>query len=111
MKRLLVIILSIFFGLSLQAQTKMTEKEDTKLSPTKTDGFLMKDGKVMHMKDGKSEPIEEDMKLKNDAMIMKDGTVKTKDGEIIKLNDGDWVMMDGTIRHKSTRKKEAEPKM
>ena len=110
MKRLLIIGCSLLLTISLNAQTKMTEKDDIKLSPTKTDGLLMKDGKMMQMKDGLSKPIEEDVRLKNGTIVMKDGSVKTKDGKTIVLKDGDWIMMDGTVKKNSIKKQDPAPK-
>ena len=111
MKSFLMIALGVVFSISVNAQTKMTEKDDIKLSPTKTDGLLMKEGKIMQMKDGLSKPIEKDVTLKNGTIVMKDGTVKTKEGKTIVLKDGDWVMMDGTIKIKAAKKKATTSKM
>ncbi|MEO8770701.1 MAG: DUF6799 domain-containing protein [Ferruginibacter sp.] len=111
MKRLLIIAFSLSLSISINAQTKMTEKDDIKLSPTKTDGLLMQDGKMMQMKDGLSKPIEKDVTLKNGTIVMKDGTVKTKNGKTIVLKDGDWIMMDGTLKNKAAKKKAATSKM
>jgi hypothetical protein len=110
MKRLLVIAFPLLFGISLNAQTKMTEKDDIKLSPTKTDGLMMQEGKMMQMKDGLSKPIEKDITLKNGTVVMQDGTVKTKDGKAIILKNGDWIMMDGTVKRNSAKKKNPAPK-
>ena len=111
MKRLLILAIGFLFSIPLHAQTKMTEKADTKLSPTKTDGLLMKDGKMMQMKDGQAVAIEKDVTLKNGTIVMTDGTIKTKDGKTVILKDGDWIMMDGSIKYKPAKKKTANTRM
>jgi hypothetical protein len=105
MKRLIIIAIVSLMHISSHAQTKMTEKEDTKLSPTKTDGFMMKDGKLMQMKDGLSVPVEDSITLKNGSVVLKDGTVKAKDGKTVMLKTGDWIMKDGTIKYAAKKKK------
>lgn len=105
MKYILIFVMSLLMNTASNAQTKMTEKEDAKLSPTKTDGFMMKDGAVMQMTDGMSKAIEEDVKLKNGIIIMKDGRVKYKNGKVISLKEGDWVLRDGTVKHPAGKKK------
>jgi hypothetical protein len=53
-------------------------------------GVLMKDGKMIMVKDG-------DMMPMNSEMIMSNGTKVTEDGTIIrKMNEGEIMMMDGT---------------
>ncbi|MFT3910825.1 MAG: hypothetical protein QM737_15515 [Ferruginibacter sp.] len=111
MKRLLIIVIGFLLSMPLHAQTKMTEKEDTKLSPTKTDGLLMKDGKMMQMKDGQAIAIEKDITLKNGTIVMTDGTIKTKGGKTIILKNGDWIMTDGTIKYKPVKKNPVKNKM
>src|SRR6478735_5005883 len=41
------------------------------------DCVMMKDGKVMVMKDGQKSELTEDMTLSNGTVVMKDGSVKT----------------------------------
>ncbi|MEO6667925.1 MAG: DUF6799 domain-containing protein [Ferruginibacter sp.] len=110
MKRFLIVAFSLLFSISLNAQTKMTEKDDIKLSPTKTDGLMRKDGQMMQMKDGMSKAIEKDITLKNGTVVMQDGTIKTNEGKTVVLNDGDWIMTDGTIKKNSAKKKRRAPK-
>ncbi|MEO7523780.1 MAG: DUF6799 domain-containing protein [Ferruginibacter sp.] len=107
MKRLVIIAIGLFFNISVNAQIKMTDKEDTKLSPTKTDGLLMQDGKMMQMKEGQAVEIPEDITLKNGTLVTKDGKVTTKDGKLTSLENGDWIMTDGTIQLGPPKKKES----
>jgi hypothetical protein len=62
------------------------------------DGVIMQGGKMMMMKAGKAmDPMTANMTMSNGAIVMPDGTVKLSSGEIIRLKDGQMVMMDGTI--------------
>ena len=61
------------------------------------DCVMMKDGKMMAMKSGKSMMMTKDMKMSNGTMVMKDGTVKMKDGSTSTLKDGEYVDMKGKM--------------
>jgi hypothetical protein len=72
---------------------KMHKMGDHKMK----DCVMMKDGKVMVMKDGQKSELTDDMTLSNGTTVMKDGTVKTSDGKTMMLKNGDWVGMDGQM--------------
>jgi hypothetical protein len=60
------------------------------------DGVMMRDGKMMMMKDGKATgAMENSMAMPNGATVMNDGTVKMKDGSETHMKDGQMMMMDG----------------
>ncbi len=61
------------------------------------DGVMMKHGKMMVMKDGKTMKMTEDMTMSDGTMVMKDGMVKMKDGKTMKMKNGEMVMMDGKM--------------
>ena len=61
------------------------------------DGVMMKDGKMMVMKEGKTMKMEKDMTMSDGTMVMTDGQVKMKDGKTMKMKDGQMVMMDGKV--------------
>jgi hypothetical protein len=101
-----IIFLAIAFVLgttTVSAQEKKMEKMDQKEHKMK-DCLMMKDKKMMVCKGGNTTEMTEDMTLTNGTMVMKDGSVKTKDGKMMKLNEGDCIMMDGKIKKKMSGK-------
>ena len=69
------------------AQTKVVDKECC----------MMKDCKMMHMKDGKTMVMDKDMKLKNGRMCKKTGEYTGADGKTVWLKNGQCIDMDGTV--------------
>ena len=63
----------------------------------KRDHLLLKDGKVMVIKDGKAVIMDKDMTFENGNKVMMDGTVMMKDGKTVKLDETDMVIMDGSM--------------
>lgn len=61
------------------------------------DGIMMKDGKMMVHKDGKSMAMDKEMTLDNGTKVMMDGTCMMKDGTKTMMKNGDMVHMDGTM--------------
>lgn len=62
-----------------------------------SDGYTMKEGKMMVTKSGDTEPMTKDVTLANGTKVMKDGTVVMKDGEKVMLKDGECVCAEGKI--------------
>jgi hypothetical protein len=62
------------------------------------DGYMMKDGKVMMMKDGKTSQVDADVALSDGTKIMKDGSVMKKDGSKMMMKNGDSMDMSGMMR-------------
>ena len=59
------------------------------------DGVMMKDGKMMIMKDGKAiGPMDHEMAMAGCCTIMPDGTMKMKDGH---MKEGQSMTMDGKM--------------
>ena len=77
----------------------MNMKQDagTMKKHNKKDCVMMKDGKMMVMKDGQTMPMDSDMTMTDGSMVMKDGTMMMKDGSKMMLKDGDRVGMDGKM--------------
>ena len=77
---------------------KMNMKTGTMASTAKPKVCVkMENGKMMQMKDGKMIEMDRDLQFKNGAVVMKNGTMKMKDGKTHKLKNGDCVMMDGSM--------------
>ena len=63
---------------------------------------MMKDGKVMMIKEGKSMPLDKELTLSNGSKVTVDGTVTMKDGTKMVMKDGDMMTMDGEmVKHDS----------
>ena len=76
---------------------KMHKMDHGNMDHKMKDCVMMKDGKMMVMKDGQHTELSEDMTLGNGTMVMKDGSVKMSDGTTKMLKNGDWLDMDGKM--------------
>ena len=81
------ILLFAFFALA--AGVSAQESKKTK------DYVLMKDGKMLVIKDGKTTVMEKDMILNDGTKVMPDGKVMMKDGSTKILKEGESLTMDG----------------
>ena len=61
------------------------------------DCCMMKDGKMMVMKNGKTMPMTKNMGMKNGAMCMTNGECTMKDGKKMMMKDGDCMDMSGKM--------------
>ncbi|MBV8137958.1 MAG: hypothetical protein JO121_20370 [Deltaproteobacteria bacterium] len=60
------------------------------------DGVVMKDGRMMMMKDGRAtEPLTADITMPDGTKVTTGGVVKMRDGEEKKLNNGAIMLMNG----------------
>lgn len=59
--------------------------------------LMLKDDKIMVVKDCKASLMEKDMILENGTKVTKDGTVTLKDGKTAKLVETDMILLDGTM--------------
>ena len=59
--------------------------------------YVMENGKVMSLKNGKEMTMGKSMMLSNGATVMTDGTVKMKDGTTTMLKEGQYVDMNGKM--------------
>lgn len=61
-------------------------------------GVMMKDGKMMMMKDGRATgPMEHEVTMTNGCKVMPDGTMKMKDGKEMRMKEGQMMTMDGKM--------------
>ena len=72
---------------------------------TKKDVVMMKDGKMMMIKEGKTMTMDKDVVLKNGTTVMVDGSIKMKDGKMEKMKNGDAMDMDGNKMKPKTKPK------
>jgi len=57
--------------------------------------ITMTNGKLMKVTAGKTTAMDKEMVMRNGTVVGIDGTVRTKDGEIIKMNEGDCLDRSG----------------
>jgi hypothetical protein len=60
--------------------------------------IMMKDGKLTEVNNGKKELVKQDINLVNGSTIHPDGTINDKGGNVIRLQEGEYMTMDGRIR-------------
>jgi hypothetical protein len=62
------------------------------------DGVVMKDGRMMMMKDGRATaPMTVDMTMRDGTKVTTSGVVKMRDGEEKQLSNGAMMLMNGHI--------------
>jgi hypothetical protein len=61
------------------------------------DCCMMKDGKMMVMKNGETMPMEKDMTMKNGTKCMTTGECTMKDGKKMMMKEGDCMEMSGKM--------------
>ena len=69
----------------------------TKKEAAKTEECCMKDGKMMHCKDGVTMPMEKDMTMKNGTVCMVNGECVMKDGKKMTMKEGECMNMSGKM--------------
>ena len=107
MKKLLVIATALFCSIgciSAQDSSKM-HKGMMHHDKMMMDCVMMKDGKMVQMKGGKTSDLTADMTMTNGTVVMADGSVKMADGKTTTLKNGDCVMMDGKVKKMGMGKK------
>lgn len=99
---LLILAVAISIGASAQTKTEATPQQmnKTEHNHSKWEAYMMKDGKLMLMKDGKESAVTQDVALSNGTTISTDGKVAWKDGKTETLKEDEWLGMDGKIHQK-----------
>ncbi|MDX5346591.1 MAG: hypothetical protein LPJ89_11640 [Hymenobacteraceae bacterium] len=65
------------------------------------DGIIMENGRLMLSKDGQRTQMQQDLTLQNGAKLMRDGTIIMKNGEKMKLENGDIIFMTGEVKREA----------
>ncbi|HET7116387.1 MAG TPA: DUF6799 domain-containing protein [Hanamia sp.] len=104
MKNLSLMVIAVAISISASAQTK-TESTPRQMNKTehnhsKWEAYMLKDGKLMLMKDGKESAVTQDVKLSDGTTISTDGKVTWKDGKTETLKTDEWIGMNGKIHEK-----------
>lgn len=93
MKKLLLAAIAGMVSLGVFAQEAPEKMDKHKMK----DCVMMKDGKMMAVKDGKWMDMDHDMTMDNGTVVSTTGEVKMKDGSTKMLENGQCVYMNGEI--------------
>lgn len=100
----MIFLAAATIGLNAAAQHEgHTQKTTDQINHTK-EHLMMKDGKMMHIKDDKTMELTSDMQLSNGTTVTKDGTLKMKDGKTHMMKEGEMIYMDGKMGKMSGHK-------
>ena len=86
-----------FCAFAQDSKSKAPDSTMTHMNNSKKDCVMMKDGKMMMTKDGKTMNMDKDMTMTNGTVCMMDGTCKMKNGKTMKMKNGDKCYMDGKM--------------
>jgi uncharacterized protein YdeI (BOF family) len=95
MKKLLLVAIACMVSLGVFAQDSTGKM--SKMHGKMKDCVMMKDGKMMAVKDGKWMDMDQDMTMENGTVVTTTGEVKMKDGTSKTLENGQCVYMNGDI--------------
>ena len=93
MAKLFTVMLFIAVALTTSYANAQTKTKKAMMK----DCCMMKDGKMMVMKNGKTMPMEKDMIMKNGTTCMVSGECVMKDGSKMMMKDGDCIDMNGKM--------------
>jgi hypothetical protein len=118
MKKLLTIIALCMLTTGIAtAQTTTTHSDPENAAIASEEGkcdkkncCMMKDGKMIYMKDGKEMPLEKEMVMKNGTKCMPDGTCIDKNGKKISMKNGQCCDANGKMCHMGNKKENQEKK-
>ncbi len=96
MKKAFISLFAITLTLGVFAQDSTMNKMTPKHNMQNHEGIIMKNGKLLMMKNGQTTQLTSDLTLDNGTVVMANGTVKAKDGSTTTLKEGDYISMDGT---------------
>lgn len=87
MKRIMLVSFAFLFTTALFAQSTQSSQM--------RDGFIMKKGKMIAIKNGQAKLVDKDIQLNNGSIITASGIMKTKDGKTVALKEGEYISVDG----------------
>jgi len=71
--------------------------KNTTMQGSTSDGLLMKDGKMIMTKNGKTMPMDAEIRLDNGTSVKTDGTCVDKNGSTMRLKNGESINMAGKM--------------
>lgn len=117
MKKFSLLILTILFYVGVNAQT---DSMNNSLNPPQSayksdktithhaDGYMMKNGKMVIVKNGQVTTMESDVTLPDGTVIMRNGSYEKKNGIKKVLREGEHVNMMGDIIQMNSAKNSSE---
>lgn len=60
--------------------------------------IMMKQGKLIEVKNGHRKLVKKDMTLTNETTIHPNGSIDASSGQNLQLKEGEYITMDGKIR-------------
>lgn len=93
-----------FLTLLLMVVSFSASAQTAKKHAMMKDCCMMKDGKMMVMKNGKTMPMEKDMVMKNGTTCMTNGECIKKDGTKMMMKNGDCMKMSGKMCNDKIKK-------
>lgn len=113
MKKIFFIIALCFMGYGAFAQTDNRTTTPDPNAPAQTyrhpNGYVLKDGRMMMVKDGNMTLIQKDMTLSNGTVIMPNGYYMEKGKAKMMLKDGQYIATDGSLGTSSMNNSAASP--
>ena len=120
MKKVIFVSVALCFSMCLFAQTDSTNKKMQHINNGKNqmtregnyqtanksfaDGVMMKNGKLMMVKNGKMTLMDHEMSMSNGTKVMSNGTIMKKDGTKMMMKEGQHMNMAGNFRNPQTKK-------
>lgn len=100
----MILILAVLAFCNVAADAQQHEKPAQKMEKKSKemgehDCYMMKDGKMYHVRGDKFELMKGDVVTKNGTRIMENGTCKMKDGREVQLKEGECCTRHGKIKH------------
>ena len=94
-------IAKLFTAFAIVAMCLAPAKSTAQTSKVQTsvvkDGYVMMDGKMMALKDGKLSPMKKKVVMTNGTKVSKRGVVKMANGERIRMKDGNCIDYTGKV--------------
>ncbi len=86
----------------VSAQAQTTDSKPTEAKPATAvhelnNCVVMRGDQVWLMKDGATTKLDKEMTMKNGTKVMTNGDYVTKDGKKMKLENGQYIDMDGNV--------------
>ena len=97
MKKLITFAIALFSITAFAQDSKMEKKATTQNVKYAHECYWMKDGTMIHCMGEKNEPMKANVTLKNGTVISTAGSIKTKDGNTTKIENGQCVTLMGSI--------------
>ncbi len=103
MKNVSLLLLACAFSIGVSAKTNSApspQQANQVHAQKHHEGYFLKDGKLMMMKDGTTSAVTQEVTLPDGTTISTDGKVTWKDGKSQTLKENEWVDMNGKIHTK-----------